>query len=80
MWPSQFGPAAVESFVPTGKAPEFCAVDGESGAKLRSLSRWREFRQQSTEHQPKRINVAAGISATGNNIQEFSFWQEKNDK
>jgi hypothetical protein len=54
-------------------------VDGENGAKLRSLSWWREFRLQCTEYRPKQNNIAADISATSrNNIQEFSFWQEKN--
>src|SRR5579864_581566 len=63
----------------TRKAPEFGAVDGENGAKLRSLSWWREFRLQCTEYRPKQTNIAADISATSrNNIQEFSFWQEKN--
>jgi hypothetical protein len=49
---------------PTRKAPEFRADDRENGAKLRSLSWWREFRLQYTKHQPKLINVAAAIPAT----------------
>jgi hypothetical protein len=38
MWPNQFGLVTVENFAPARKAPEFCAVGGENGAKLRSLS------------------------------------------
>jgi len=38
---------------PTRKAPEFCADGRENGAKLRSLSRWRELELQYTKHQPK---------------------------
>jgi hypothetical protein len=49
---------------PTRKAPELRAVGGENGAKLRSLSWWREFRLQYTKHQPKGMNVAADIPAT----------------
>jgi hypothetical protein len=64
MWPNRFGFADVENLAHARKAPEFCAVVGEHGAKLRSLSWWREFRLQSTEHQPKRINMAADLSAT----------------
>jgi len=72
-------PACSQELVSTRKAPEFGAVGGENGAKLRSLSWWREFRLQSTKHQPKQTTIAADISATRrNNIQDFSFWQEKN--
>jgi hypothetical protein len=48
----------------TRKAPEFHAVVEENGAKLRSLSWWREFRLQYTKHQPKPVNVVADIPAT----------------
>jgi hypothetical protein len=52
---------------------------GRNGAKLRSLSWWREFRLQCTKHQPKLTDIAADISATRrNNIHDFPFWQEKN--
>jgi hypothetical protein len=49
---------------PTRKAPEFRAGGRENGAKLRSLSWWREFRLQCTKHQPELINVVADIPAT----------------
>jgi len=38
MWPNKFEFAAVGNFAPARKAPEFYAVGGENGAKLRSLS------------------------------------------
>jgi hypothetical protein len=37
----------------TRKAPEFSAVGREHGAKLWSLSWWREFRLRYTQHQPE---------------------------
>jgi hypothetical protein len=80
MWPNRFGFVSVENFVPARKAPEFCAVEkaAQSSGACRDGAR---CRLQSTEHQPKRMNVAADLSATStNNIQEFCFWQEKNDK
>jgi hypothetical protein len=79
MWTNWSCPACSQELVSTRKAPEFGAVVGENGAKLRSLSWWREFRLQCTKHQPKRTNITADISATRrNNIQDFPFWQEKN--
>jgi hypothetical protein len=64
MWTKQVGLAAFENSHPAKKAPEFCAVSKEMGAKLGSLSWWREFRLQHTKHQPKLMNVAADIPAT----------------
>jgi hypothetical protein len=54
----------------------------EKTAQSSGARRWcREFRPQCPKHQPKPMNVAVDISATSrNNIQEFSFWQEKNDE
>jgi hypothetical protein len=64
MWTNKFCLTAVETLSSTKKAPEFCACDREKGAKLRSLSWWREFRLQYTKHQPKLMSVAADIPAT----------------
>src|SRR5579863_5822803 len=43
----------------TRKAPEFSAVGREHGAKLWSLSWWREFRRRYTQHQPELTNTVA---------------------
>jgi hypothetical protein len=81
MWPNKFELAAVENFVPARKAPEFCAVSEENGAKLRSLSRWREvsttIHRTSTQISERRCR---DFGNGRNNIQEFSFWQEKNEE
>src|SRR5271167_1908905 len=79
MWTNWSCPACSQEPGSTRKAPELCAVGGENGAKLRSLSWWREFRLQCTKHQPTLASIAVDISATRrNNIHDFSFWQEKN--
>src|SRR6202041_984997 len=70
--------AGRRDFSPTKKAPEFRASDGENGAKLRSLSCWREFRLRYTRHQPELVNICRYSGNGRNNIEEFSFWQEKN--
>jgi hypothetical protein len=77
----QFELPAVEHFAPAKKAPEFCAVSGEHGAKLRSLSWWREvsttIHRTSTQINERRCRHSGNGR---NNIQEFSFWQEKNEE
>jgi hypothetical protein len=81
MWTNRSCLACGRALGSARKAPEFCAVGGENGAKLRSLSWWREFRLQCTEHQSKTNERRCRHFGNGrNNIQEFSFWQEKNDK
>jgi hypothetical protein len=64
MWPNRLGFAVVENSAPTGKAPEFCAVSGENGAKLRSPSWWREVSTTIHRTSTQRVNVAAETSAT----------------
>jgi hypothetical protein len=56
--------AAIETLVQQERLRSFAPGARENGAKLRSLSWWREFRLQYTKHQPKLMNVAAAIPAT----------------
>jgi hypothetical protein len=57
MWTEQVLSGGRRDSSPTKKAPEFCASGKENGAKLRSLSWWREFRLRYTKHQPELTNI-----------------------
>jgi hypothetical protein len=75
-------PACRQQLDSTGKAPEFCAESWRSRRKApEPVMVARVSTAMHKKIDLKLPNIAAVISATSrNNIQEFSFWQEKNEK
>jgi hypothetical protein len=62
---------------PLSSAPSVKKTAQSSGARHDVAS----FDNNAQKPQPKLTNVVADISSTSrNNIQEFSFWQEKNSQ